>query len=186
MLNDTFLLARYSGPEVIADYKVAYVIPGAVNLVSTSIGIFVAPYFVKNEKNNKWIRNNFKKVYFLNAVFVGGLCLGIGILANFVVWILYGDQYLSVVPVMHILLIAAFFNCGLRYTTANILAAMGKVKYNMFCSAFGIVAQLSVNIYMISRFGAMGVALTSCIVYFCMAAYLLFVFLNKYYREKCN
>lgn len=184
MLNDTFLLGRFSGPEVIAEYKVAYVIPGAVNLVSASIGIFVAPYFVKNENNIGWIKKSFKKVYVLNAGFVGVICFLISVLANVIVSILYGDQYLNAVTVMRILLIASFFNCGLRYTTANILAAMGKVKYNMICSIFGIAFQLIINMHMIPKYGAIGLAVTSCIVYLCMAIYLLLVFGLGYYKKK--
>ena len=183
MLNDTFLLGRFSGPEVLAEYKVAYVIPGAVNLISSSIGIFVAPYFVKNENNIGWIRKNFRKVYAINAAFVGAICFLISVLANIVVSILYGNQYLSAVAVMRILLLAAFFNCGLRYTTANILAAMGKVKYNMICSIFGIAIQLGINIYMVPKYGATGVAITSCIVYLCMAIYLFLVFVVEYYKK---
>ena len=53
MLNDTFLIGRYCSPEVLAEYKVAYTIPGSVSLLSTSIGIFIAPYFVRNEKIEK-------------------------------------------------------------------------------------------------------------------------------------
>lgn len=181
MLNDTFLLGRYCDPTTLADYRVAYTIPGCVNIISSAIGIFVAPYFVQNEKNHAWVRKSFKLAYICTAAVIGVVCLGIAVLAKPVVWLLYGSQYLNIVPVMRILLVAAFFNCGLRYTTANLLAAMGQVKYNMAISVLGMAMQLGVNIYMVPRYGAVGVAATSCGVYLFMAVVLLAIFLKKYY-----
>ncbi len=184
MLNDTFLLGRFSTPEVLADYRVAYTIPGCVNLISTAIGIFIAPYFVKHEQDREWVKRNFKKTYLLSATAVGVCCLGIALLARPVVWLLYGEQYLNIVPIMQLLLLAAFFNCGLRYTTANLLAAMGQVKYNMLVSAIGMALQIGLNLWIIPIYGVMGVAFTSCIVYFFMAVVLLILFLKKYYTNK--
>ena len=37
MLNDTFLLGRFCTPEVIADYRVAYTIPGSISIISLSL-----------------------------------------------------------------------------------------------------------------------------------------------------
>lgn len=184
MLNDTFILGRFYGAEMIAEYRVAYTIPGSVALISSSIGIFVAPYFVRNEKNREWVRDRFKKTYLLSAVFVAVVCGIIALLAQPVVRILYGVQYLSVVPVMRILLLAAFFNCGLRYTTANILAAMGQVKYNMIISAIGMVLQIVINLIIVPRYASVGIAVTSCIVYLFMAVSLMIVFYRKYLGNK--
>ena len=78
----------------------------------------------------------------------------------------------------------AFFHCGLRFTTANILAAMGKVKYNMAVSIIGMAAQLLINFQIIPIYGAIGVALTSCIVYGIMAVCLLAVFVKQYYLKE--
>jgi len=181
MLNDTFLLGRYCRPEILAEYKVAYTIPGSVTLISTAIGIFVAPYFVKNENDTDWIKYNFKRAYIINALFVGLVCVGIAVLSKPIIWILYGNQYLGISNIMRILLLAAFLNCGLRYTVANILAAMGKVKYNMIVSTIGILLQLGLNIKIVPVYGAVGVATTSCIVYGCMAIILLTVFIKQYY-----
>ena len=184
MLNDTFLLGRFCEPSVLADYRVAYTIPGCVNIVSTAIGVFLAPYFVQNENDTKWVRSKFKLAYGASAAAIGLVCLAIAVLAKPVVWLLYGAQYLNVVPVMRLLLLAAFFNCGLRYTTANLLAAMGQVKYNMAVSIVGMALQVGINIFVIPKYQALGVAVTSCVVYLVMAAILLIVFIRKYFVDK--
>ena len=182
MLNDIFLLGRFSNnPEIVADYRVAYTIPGAVSLFSSAIGIFVAPYFIKNEHNTSWIKKNYLLVNFVTIGLVGFLCLFIGVFAVPVVKILYGEPYLNVVNTMRILLIAAFCNCGLRYTTANIFAAMGEIRYNMLISFSGMILQIIFSLFTIPRYGMNGVAVTSCIVYTFMSICLLTMFIKRYY-----
>ncbi|MCI8779907.1 MAG: oligosaccharide flippase family protein [Lachnospiraceae bacterium] len=182
MLNDTFLLGKFCTPEIVAEYKVAYTIPGSVTLISSAVGIFVAPYFVKYQEDREWVKINYFKVFILNAALVGILCLFIAIFSPYIIGILYGDEYLEIVRIMRILLLAAFLNCGLRFTTANILAAMGQVKYNMYISLVGTVLQILLNLYSIPIYGLVGVAITSCLVYGMMAIVLFVIFKRKYYR----
>lgn len=183
MLNDTFLLGRFCNPSVLADYRVAYTIPGCVNIISNALGVFLAPYFVQHEDDLPWVRRHFKLAYGAAAAVIGVVCLMIALLSKPIVWILYGTQYLNIVPVMQLLLLAAFFNCGLRYTTANLLAAMGQIKYNMIVSALGMALQVGINLYMVPRYGVMGVATTSCVVYLIMAVVLLIAFVRRYFAK---
>lgn len=184
MLNDLFILGNLiSDATVIADYKVAYVLPGNLIIFANAIGIYVGPYFTKNENDMSWVRRNFKKVYFVSFAVVFSVALLIWILSNPLIVLLYGESYLNVVPLMRMLLIAAVFNAGLRYTTANSLAAMGQVKYNMIISAIGMALQIVLDIVLIQKFQAMGVAVSSCIVYAFMSLSLLLVFYKKYYRR---
>ena len=86
MLNDTFLLGRFCTPEVIADYRVAYTIPGSISIISSAIGIYVAPYFVQHENDRSWIQKNFKRAYGITAFVVGGLCIAIAVLSKPIIW----------------------------------------------------------------------------------------------------
>lgn len=184
MLNDVYLLGKLgNNPLIVANYKVAYTIPGTISILSTAVGIYVAPYFVKNENNKIWIKRNFKKVYLANVALVLGITVIIFCLSKFIITIIYGEQYLDTVNLMRILLLASFFNAGLRYPCANILAAMGNIKYNMLISLIGICFQLIINLYMIPKYGEIGVAVTSCFVYFIMAISLVVIFVRKYYGK---
>ncbi|HZK54067.1 MAG TPA: oligosaccharide flippase family protein [Desulfosporosinus sp.] len=181
MLNDVFMLGMFFGDAtIVADYKVAYVIPGNLAIISTAIGIFVSPYFVRHESNYEWIRKNYKKVMSLTAGLMALAVLILFVFAKPIITLLYGAQYENVVPIMRLLLIAAFANCGLRFTTANLLAAMGQIKYNMTISFIGVMFQIGINIFMIPRFGAMGAAFTSIVIYTIMALALFSVFVKKY------
>ena len=185
MLNDTFLLGLLQNdPTGLADYKVAYVLPGNISIFATAIGIFVGPYFAKNEKDYSWVKRNYKKVYLISAVVVGIVSLIISIFASPIIRIIYGEQYLNIVPLMRILLLAAFFNSGMRFTTANLLASMGEIKYNMIISGAGIALQAILDLLFIPKWGVMSVAIANCFVYFTMAVALFYVFYRKYYMSK--
>lgn len=181
MLNDVFLLGILSGSStIVADYKVAYVLPGNLSIISTAMGMFIAPIFVKHEDDKKWVWSNYKKVLLVvfGSIFI--IASFIFIFASPIVNFIYGKEYVSVVPVLKILLISAVINSGLRYTTANILSYMGHVKYNLLISLVGIVIQISLNLMMIPRFGAMGAAYTSIFAYSFMAIIFHLIFIKKF------
>lgn len=185
MLNDKFLLGMLlNDPAGLADYNVASVFPGNISIFATAIGIFVGPFFTKNEKNLEWIRRNYRKVAIISAGVVGFVALSVALLARPLINLVYGEQYLNVVGLMKILLIGAFLNAGLRYTPANLLASMGEIKYNMIVSGIGIVLQIVIDIILIPKYGVTGVAFSNCIVFFLMAAALATIFHKKYYL--CN
>lgn len=182
MLNDTFMLGKLAqSATVLADYRVAYVIPAALSIFSSAIGTYIAPYFVKNEKNYKWIRKNFLLTFFCTAGLIGIIILFIFLFGKYIILIIYGNTYLNIIELMNLLLIASFFNCGIRFTCANLLAAMGQIKYNMFISIIGMILQILLNYFLIPKYGSYGAATTSIIVYLYMGVSLFFIFSKKYH-----
>ena len=185
MLNDAFILSVLTNnPVIVADYRVAYVLPGNLSLISTAIGIFVAPYFTKNEKDIKWVQQKFKSTALVNAGCVGILALALILFASPIISLIYGENYLNVVPLMRVLLIGAFINSGFRYVTANILSAMGKIRSNLVISSIGIILQVAFDILLIPRFGAIGVAYSNCVVFTIMSIALFGVFYKIYFKRK--
>lgn len=185
MMNDTFLIGLLlNDPMALADYKVAYFFPGNLSLFSTAIGMFVGPHFTKNEKNILWVRQRAKKVFLITVIIIGSAALGLLFLAVPLIKFVYGEQYLSTVGIMRWLLLASFLNSGVRYTFANILAAMGIIKYNMILSALGIVFQLILDVLLIPRFGVTGAAVTNCVVYLFMSITICGIFYKLYYKNE--
>lgn len=185
MLNDTFLLSVLTNnPAIVAEYKVAYVLPGNLSLISTAIGIYVAPYFTKNENNKEWVRKNYRITSLVNAGAIGIIALVLMLFAEPLISFIYGDLYLNVVPLMRVLLLSTFINSGFRYVTANILSAMGKVKSNLIISIVGVILQIMLDLLFIPIFGATGVAYSNCIVFIVMALSLYYVYYKIYNSQK--
>ena len=185
MLNDVFILGLFcSNPEIVADYKVAYVLPGNISIFSNAIAIFISPYFTRHENDCSWVRKNYKRIYLFTALAVAVIVAVIYVFAEPLIVFLYGEVYVNILPLMRILLIAAFFNAGLRYMTSNLLAAMGQVKYNMVVSAIGMVAQIILDVLLVQWFQSIGIAMASCVVYLGMAVASLLIFYKKYYISK--
>ena len=186
MLIDVFMLGKLSdNPTMIADYKVAYAWPANISIICTAIGVFIAPYFIKNENNSIWIRKNYVRTFLLSFAFVGLAGLVMIILAKPLIFIYGGSEYYNIIPVMRVLTIGSVINNGLRYTTANIFAAMGKIKFNMIVSIIGIVMQIALNMYMIPKYGMYGPAFSGIINYSLMAIILFICFakLNKLFTS---
>lgn len=177
MQNDLLLLGSLTGdPTAVANYRVAYVIPSALSILSSSIGLFVVPYFVKHEKDRKWVWSNYKKVVLVSVGVIGLASLCVILFGASIIRFAYGEQYLPALPIMTILLVSSVINNGLRYPTANILSAMGQVRVNMAVSAAGTVLQLLLNWLLIPRYGAYGTAICSVVVYACMAVAVITYF----------
>lgn len=184
MLNDVFMLGQLTGNTLtVASYKVAYVLPGNLSLISSSIGVLVTPYFIKKENDHEWVRKAYKKTYLITAGFVFIIVLFLFVFARPIITLMYGADYVDTVSIMRVLLVAAFINNGIRYTNANLLSSMGQIKYNMYVSLIGVIMQILLNLWMIPRFGVIGVAFTSVIVYSVMSVILLFAFYKKYFSK---
>lgn len=182
MLNDTFMLGQLTNSSAtVAEYKVAYVLPGNISIFATAIGVFVSPYFTKYETDNSWIRKNFKRVFCVSVGIMGIVVALIAVLSRPLILFMYGEDYVNTVGLMRVLLIASFFNSGIRFTVANIFASMGKIKYNLAVSGLGIILLVILDYLTIPKYGAYGVAVADCIVYGLMGIVLFLLFIRNYY-----
>ena len=171
--------------ESVADYKVASVFPALLALFSGAIGTFIAPHFIKNENNQFWVWRNYKRTLFANAGLVGLCSILIAVLAYPLVDFVYGDQYSNTVPLLYVLLIGSFFNNGVRYASANLFAAMGRIRVNLVIAACGIVLQIFLNLLLIPFYGVYGPAVTGVIVY-CLMAIVVTAWFVREYRPSSN
>ena len=182
MLNDTFLLGQLgSSPAVLAEYKVAYVVPGILAIFATAVGMFVGPYFTKHEHERAWVCRNWQRTLLLTAAVTGLAAAVFALLARPLIVAVYGEVYEDIAPLMRWLLLASFIYSGLGYTTVNLLSAMGEVRYNINVSLVGIAVQVVLDCLMIPSMGAYGVAFSSCITYTVMCVLVTRFFMRKYH-----
>ncbi len=81
---------------------------------------------------------------------------------------------------MRLLIIAQFMNNAIRATTANVLAAMGKIRINMIVSFIGLGLQILFDILLIPRFGGYAVAFIGIANFSFMGLTLFLVFAKQY------
>lgn len=191
MLTDTFLIGRLlNSPDLLADYKVAYVLPSNLAIVTSAVATFVTPYFVKNEKDFRWVKNNYFKTMICNLALVGSLAIVLFLFAPQFILLLYGNDYLNIVPVMRALLIAHLINSGVKTITASLLTAMGYARENVIISMEAFILQISLATYVLPRYGIMGLAINNIFVYLLMAMILVAVFIKKFgivnFKRKIN
>ena len=185
MLNDTLLLGRLvNNPNVLADYKVAYVFPGNLSIFANAIGTYVGPYFTKHENEKEWVKRNYIKVFLVNVGIIGFVSIVLFVFAKPIILFVYGEEYANTYRLMRLLLVAACINSGIRSVSAHLLASMGEIKYNMIVSLLGMVLSFVLDILLIGKYQAYGVAYSSCIAYAFMAIALNIIFYKKYYRKE--
>lgn len=176
MLNDVFLLGQITGDNAaVAEYRVAYVIPANLQILTASIGVFIAPYFTKHDVDNDktWIRNNCLLALAISIIVMGLASIVCFFLAEKLIVFLYGQTYLSSVPIMKVLLLASFINNGIRQVLANILSSIGKQKFNLIIALVGIVLQIVLDLLLVPEFGSVGLAWSSVFVYCFMGISIL-------------
>jgi len=154
-----------------------------MSILTWAMGIFVAPYFTKheNEKDYDWVKSKFNQVLKMTALIIGVDALLCFVLAKPLILLLFGKEYLFSVPIMKVLLLASFFNNGIRAPIANVLSAMGIQKLNLYVASGGIILQVLLDVLLIPDFGGMGVAWSNSVVYLSMSLMLSYIFWNKYY-----
>ncbi len=148
-------------PEAIAEYKVASTIPTAMYFIPKSIMFFMVPIMGRHKKELLWIRSTFKKIMIVNISVCSLLAVVLGVLANVVIGIVYGNQYLSSVP-CYVVLLFGFVVYGVFQSTAsNILSIQEKLKIILITSVSGAVLNIVLNICLINLLGSIGAAIAT-------------------------
>lgn len=171
-----------SDESQLAIYKVATHLPYSLIFVALMV---VHAQYVHLSKNyeNKQALLSFLKHYF--SVFIP-----LGIVLYVVVYFtcpylikwFYGDNYITAVEPLRILFLGLLAIYWLRVPFGNLLAAVGKTAWNASIAGVMIVANVGLNIWLVSRFGIVGAAWATTILLFLsgfLAMGAFFVYLIK-------
>lgn len=165
IIVDTFVIGLLiSDPNVIATYKVGSAIPHALTFISSCVAVYIIPYFIKNNKNYKWLKSNFKKMLLYGTIGYGLIFGLITVCASMIIKIMYGNEYLSAVPVFIILMVGLFFTSAYKVPAANMLHSMKKIKINIIVNIVSIILNAILNVIFIKKFGFVGAAITTTFI----------------------
>lgn len=182
-LLDTFLIGLIiQDSSVVAVYKNATLIPFNLNFIPMSIMVFAYPYFARNSKDKKWIRDKYrilKKYLMILNGFISLVCI---IFAPLIINILFGEKYMESVTAFRILSLGYFIAGTFRIPAGNILASIKQVKFNFYNSLFSGLTNIILNLVLILKLGSTGAAISTVTV-FIISSLSANLYINKFLKK---
>lgn len=159
---DIFILGIfYSDESILAGYKVATLIPFGLLFIPSSLMTYLFPYFASHRQDGKWCYRYYLKILrgfgFANAV----LSAVLFVFADIVIRLVFGNDYVDIVPLFQILVVNYFFSATFRNLTGNVLATQRKLKFNFYVATLSGVLNIVLDICFIQWWGALGAAVTT-------------------------
>lgn len=177
-INEMFLVNTIlKNVNTTANFKVAGLIPEQLLLIPSSIAVYYFPILSKITD---------QKVIFSKMLHIGILTLCIvaiatvlGILLTpLIIRVVYGEQYLDAQQLSGVLWIMRATNAGIRLIPVALFPAIGHIKFNMVAMILTCVVQSTLDYYLISTIGIVGIAYASIcinlIAGFCYWGYLYY------------
>ena len=176
---DTVLLSMMKGDAVVGWYNAAYNI---VFGLMTIAGIYETAIFPSMSKFFKSSMNSFYKISILSfkyLLMIGlPISIGITLLADKVILLVYGDVYINSTIALQILVWSFFIMCvcGVPTLTLNTIG-----KQHIVTTGMSITATLNImlNLFLIPKYSLVGAAIATIIVCF-FEFFFEFYFMNRY------
>ena len=164
LLDVTCLDLVLADSAVLADYKVASTIPTALSFIPTSMITFFYPRIVDSFSEGKengfsYVRQLVKIYAVVNGFFYACLALG----APLIIGIIFGKKYLNIIPIFQILSVN-YLAYSVRSLLGNVIAAIKKVKMNLYFSIISGVVNIGLNVLLINLMGSVGAAISTLAV----------------------
>lgn len=148
-----------------AYYKAASMVPSNLQFIATSVVVFIFPYFAKKTGQWSWIRKKSLLVILgMLAIMVPIMAVGYLLTPQIILWI-YGANYSPAIEIMKPMWIAFGINAIVRIPLGNILAALGKLRFNIILSACISTLHFVLDYFFISAMGIGGAAYALMISY---------------------
>lgn len=160
-LLGVFLVGMYLANDyLVAEYKVATTIPYAITFIPMSLITYVYPLFARNKNDIAWTMKYFVICIGALLVVVGLLCAIFAVFADPLFCLLFGDEYVVIVPEFLVMLLGAIaVNCFGRLSM-NLLITQRMIVVNTVITILAIVANIVASAILIPAYGLMGAAWT--------------------------
>lgn len=158
-LLGTFMLGLIiSDADSIAGYKVASVIPMALGFIPGSLMMYAYPYFARNKDNREWVAGKYRFIMIYAGL--GNLLITLGgiLLAEPIIRLIFGWQYLDAVLPFRILMASYFISGTFRTIAGNLLVTQRKLKVNLANGIIGGLSSIVLNALLIPAYGSAGAA----------------------------
>ena len=163
-LIGTFMIGQLlADPLEVASYEAASAIPVALNFIPVTIMTYVYPYFAHHKDDLPWVRTNYIRLLSLTLLGFGAVAILCTALAPHFVSLLYGEQDLSSVPSVRVLLFGSWIGASCRIVSGNLLVTQRLVKANLASAIITVAAILQLNWVLVPIAGAFGSAVAQTV-----------------------
>lgn len=173
--TDKIMLSAMIDDATTGYYSAASVCAGLTSFVFTAITDSFRPVVLQNKQiNQQSFEGSVKKLYSIMIYLSLAQCLGITVLAQPIIALTYGAEYVPAVPILRICSWYTAFSCLGVVRNIWILAEK-KQKYLWIINLTGAVANVVLNYLMIPSMGGEGAALASLLTQMTMNVVMGFV-----------
>lgn len=161
--SDTTMLGLMKGDYEVGLYSTAVKIYRLVNSVIASIAWVVMPQLSEGFAKKDYAEINRLLKYSMNFIVVLGLpCIvGINVIAEPVVYVMAGPEYMGAVPALRILTCTLLFSLIGGWMGNMIMIPAGREKICLLSSAFSALVNIILNFIFIPHFGLYAAAATT-------------------------
>lgn len=168
--------------KLIAIYKVATIIPFALNFIPGVISTFFYPYFAKNAHDLSYIKKLYRKLQNGIMLFSGVVSILLIMIAKPLITLIFGAEYLASVAPFQILMLGFFIVASFRILPGNILASLGKAKFALWLNMGIMLFNILLTYVLVLHYGLIGASIGVIVVYSLAAvisSYVLHITLNS-------
>lgn len=150
-------------PQLIASYKVATLIPFAINFIPGLVANFYYPQFVRQSPAK--VRQLARYLSLRMLIFSALISLILVLLAKPLILGLFGANYHDSIRPFQIISAGYWLNASFRTLNGNILAALGKAKLSFYQTVLTLLINLGVTYFMVIHYSINGAAMAIVIIY---------------------
>jgi O-antigen/teichoic acid export membrane protein len=157
--SDAVLLERFSGTAAVAAFRAVQPAAGLNQLLLSSFTLLFTPAAARLFARND--RAGINHLYWQTALWMAILAFPIFAvtfsLAQPLTLLLYGQRYADSAVILALLSLGYYFNTALGFNGLT-LKVYGKVRYVVVINLLAAAANVSINLVLIPRYGALGAA----------------------------
>lgn len=175
---DTVMLSIMEGDAVVGWYNASYMLIGGLGIISASILPAIFPVMSRFFNNSKEAlqavyNNSFRYLFMIGFP----IAVGTTLLADKIILLLYGEQYINSIIALQILVWAELF-VFLNNTTGNVLSSINKHRTSMKIAGTGAALNILLNLVFIPYLSYIGASITTVITEF-FVAFVGVIYISK-------
>ncbi len=163
---DTIIISYIvKNPQLLATYRVATIIPFAINFIPNIVINYYYPEFAKNSNSANKIRQLARFVSKRMFLFSGFVSLSLIILARPLIITIFGDSYSDSILPFQIISFGYWIIATFRTINGNILAALGQAKLSFYLTFLILIVNIIVTYLMVVHYSIIGAAIAVVLMY---------------------